>query len=269
MELLEARKLAGRLDWLESTGSTNADLLALAASEELPDLTVVVSANQQAGRGRAGRSWETPPGKALAISVLLKPPMASAGDTNALGWLPLLGGLAMVEAVNPLLPAQSQAALKWPNDVLIGDKKLCGVLSELVPATAGSGPAVVIGAGINLTQNTEELPISNATSLELAGASLPASENQRFDLVLSAYLQRLSYWYQRLTASSLSAEGSGLRAAVIASCATLGKPARAILPDGSELIGMATTIDSTGRIVLEVAGKLTPVAAGDIVHLRH
>jgi BirA family transcriptional regulator, biotin operon repressor / biotin---[acetyl-CoA-carboxylase] ligase len=287
MHLPLSSKLTPNLQWREAAGSTNLELIQLVNAEPLPDFTVLATANQQAGRGRSGRSWETPPNTALAISVLLRPRIDAQEDLSKLGWLPLLGGLAMAQTVQDILGEAGETAadvqlpspqigVKWPNDVLVCGQKICGVLSELVPlggsgdaSRFGSSVGVVIGAGINLSQTREELPIDTATSLTLSGAQLPFSLEERFDLVLSGYLERLSYWYQRFTDARLSAVVSGLRQAVIDNCVTLGLPVRAILPGDTEQLGKAVTIDDTGRLVLEANGEVWPVAAGDIVHLRH
>ena len=276
MHLPISAKITPKLIWRDSSGSTNIELIQLAQAESLPDFTVLVTADQQAGRGRAGRVWETPSGTALAISVLLRPRLESQADLAKLGWLPLLAGLAMTECVQGILPGRAGIGVKWPNDVLISDQKVSGVLSELVPLNAaneasqfGQGMAVVVGAGINLTQQRSELPVETATSLSLEGAQLPFDEAERFDLVLSGYLTRLAHWYQKFTDAKLAAVASGLRQAVVENCVTLGRPVRAILPGDVEQLGRAITIDDSGRLVLEANGQPVPVAAGDIVHLRH
>lgn len=285
MQLPISAKLTPRLEWRDEAGSTNLDLVQLAQHESLPDFTVMVTANQVAGRGRSGRSWQAPANTSLAISVLLRPRIEDQADLGKLGWLPLLGGLAMAQNVQALLGGESAEGsgsnraigVKWPNDVLVQERKISGVLSELVPlnqpgSAAGQfGPsvAVVIGAGINLTMTREELPVETATSLTLEGADLPYDLAERLDLALSGYLGRLSFWYRKFTEARLSAVTSGLRQAVIDNCVSLNREVRAILPGDTEQVGRAVTIDDSGRLVLEVAGQPVPVAAGDIVHLRH
>lgn len=266
----------GRFEWRETAGSTNTELIALATSlegnarQDWPHFSVLATANQVNGRGRAGRTWQAPAGTSLAISVLLRPNLAGSTELNKLGWLPLLTGLAMTKTVSQILdgsfaPNADAVGLKWPNDVLVNEHKISGVLSELLPDLSG----VVVGAGLNLTLNRDELPIETATSLALEDAALPAELSERLDLVLSTYLKSLQLWYQRWAVAAFDANKSGLRQAVIENCISLGRPVRAILPGESELLGLAVTIDDTGRLVLDVAGEPTAVAAGDIVHLRH
>ena len=281
MQLPMSAKLTPRLEWRDQAGSTNLELVQLAQSESLPDFTVMVTANQVAGRGRSGRTWQAPADTSLAISVLLRPRIEDQADLGKLGWLPLLGGLAMAQNVQTLLgtagASQDAVGVKWPNDVLVNERKISGVLSELVPlnqsgsegAQFGPSVAVVIGAGVNLTIAEADLPVPTATSLTLAGAQLPFALDDRLDLVLSGYLQQLSHWYRRFTEARLSAVTSGLRQAVIENCVSLNREVRAILPGDTEQVGRAVTIDDTGRLVLEVGGQPIPVAAGDIVHLRH
>ena len=271
MQLPKSSQLASRLEWRESAGSTNLELIQLAGNQQLPNFTVYATANQMSGRGRSGRVWETPANSALAISVLLHPPMSSPEDLGKLGWLPLIAGLAMSQTVASVLGDHSgnpsgqspNVGLKWPNDVLVNEQKICGVLTELV------GNSVVIGAGINLSQTQEQLPIPTATSLNLQGAELPTALEERFDLILSSYLQNLSELYNRFTNLGLDAVASGIRQQIINGCITLGREVRAELPDGSSSIGRAATIDDTGRLVLDVNGQVLPLSAADIVHLRH
>ena len=178
VEFLSSQNASPRLEWRQATGSTNADLVALAASEPLPHFTVLATANQTAGRGRLDRSWVTPPGKALAISVLLKPELLPSQSLENLSWVPLLAGLAVAEALDTSLPTGDESnptSVKWPNDVLIDGLKVCGVLSELLPNSQG----LVVGAGINVLQTREELPVPTATSLALAKATLPPQPEAR------------------------------------------------------------------------------------------
>src|SRR5882762_725474 len=120
------------------TGSTNADV-AEAARAGAAEGLVVVAERQRAGRGRQGRQWESPPRAGLAVSVLLRPQT----PTGRYGWLPLLAGVALVETVRRL--GELDAVLKWPNDLLIAERKCAGILAE---AAAG---AVVVGIGLNVS----------------------------------------------------------------------------------------------------------------------
>lgn len=253
--------VAARLEVLGETPSTN-DVLVSAASDAAgwPDFSVVVTGSQTAGRGRLGRVWVSPPGTTLAVSVLVRADASLRID--ALGWLPLAAGLAMTRAVRAALPGRDDVSLKWPNDVLVGERKISGVLSELV---VGVAPSVVVGAGVNLTMTEEQLPVPAATSLVLAGAEHPDA-----DAVLATYLGEFRGLVDAFRAAGGDARVSGLQAAVTDACGTIGSRVRVELPAGNVLAGVARGIDVSGRILVQADGSpdLTPVSAGDVTHLR-
>ncbi|WP_329104407.1 biotin--[acetyl-CoA-carboxylase] ligase [Micromonospora sp. NBC_01699] len=264
-----------RLDLRAETGSTNADAVAAATSGE-PEGLVVVAETQTAGRGRRGRSWQSPPRAGIAASVLLRPgeQVEARGwpgvTPAAYGWLPLLAGVALVEAVTRIgeLPDGLAVGLKWPNDLLLGAAKGAGILAEAVPAaTVGRPPAIVVGIGLNVTLRADELPTNPtglvATSLRLAGASVVDR-----DPLLRALLRGLADWYARWRLAGGDAEASGLRAAYLRHSATVGEPVRVLLPGGDELVGSASTVDPEGRLVVRAADGEHRVAAGDVLHLR-
>lgn len=250
--------ISGHLEYVETTGSTNTDLVA--AANDLPDFSVRVAGFQSAGRGRSGRDWLAPAGSSLFVSVLLKP-AAGQLEPAKFSWLPLMAGLAMANAVGTLVDA-SGVKVKWPNDVLVNDLKISGVLSELLPDFSG----VVIGAGLNVSQTQAQLPIDAATSLTLQGA-----EDLSRDGILFRYLAGLKNLYEDFVAARGDAATNGLRSHVIGACSSVGRRVRAILPGDKELIGEAIGIDETGRLLIspEAGGEVVAIAAGDIVHLRH
>jgi BirA family transcriptional regulator, biotin operon repressor / biotin---[acetyl-CoA-carboxylase] ligase len=241
----------------EVTGSTNADLLARAA-DGAPEGLVLVADQQDAGRGRMGRAWVAPPRAALTFSLILRP----RGVPRARhGWLPLLAGVAVAEAVRAV--ADVDARLKWPNDVLAGPGKLGGILAE---AAAG---AVVVGIGLNVSTEPEELPPPGpgalaATSLRLAGS--PSLDREG---LLAEILTGLGRRYRAWTQDLDDSERSGLRADYTRLCATIGRRVRVELPGGRRLTGLATGVDADGRLLVRVSpDAVLPVAAGDVVHLR-
>lgn len=248
-----SRAVVPALEVLAEAGSTNDVLSARAA--DLPDLAVVVTANQTGGRGRLGRVWVAPPGRTLAISVLLKP---EGLRPEAFGWFPLLAGLAMARALGPFVPGT--VAVKWPNDVLIDGAKVSGTLSELLPDLSG----LVIGVGVNLSQEREELPTETSTSLLVAGADAPDP-----DAVLSAYLIQLTTLYREYVAAGGDPARSALHDAVEEACHTIGRSVRVELPGGDSLLGTAVGLDLDGRLIVESDAGRTAVAAGDVTHLRY
>jgi BirA family biotin operon repressor/biotin-[acetyl-CoA-carboxylase] ligase len=246
------------------TGSTNADLLAV-AREGAREGVVLVAEAQTAGRGRMGRRWTSPPRAGLTFSVLLRPYGIPAA---LLGWVPLLTGTAVAAAIKAV--AAVDTSLKWPNDVLAGGAKLGGILAER------SGSAVVVGIGINVYQRRAELPGDGATSLLLETAAPGAAEaggNTRPDLrarvlvgVLAALSERYLAWRDQFSPGD--AEASGLRHEYLGWCTTLGREVTVTLPGGKSVAGTAVGVDWAGRLEVGSAAGTVPVTAGDVVHLR-
>jgi BirA family biotin operon repressor/biotin-[acetyl-CoA-carboxylase] ligase len=194
---------------------------------------VVVAEEQTAGRGRLDRTWVSPPRAGLTFSAVVRPEPVD-------GWVPLLAGLAVANAIRE--QCDVEAELKWPNDVLLDGKKVCGLLAEV------SGTEVVVGIGLNVTTTAAELPHDQATSLRIAGATATDRET-----LLKAVLRELADVVRERPLPSYR----GM-------CSTLGRQVRLELPDGTSVTGTAEDVDDVGRLV--VAG--TAYAAGDVVHLR-
>ncbi|GED85127.1 biotin--[acetyl-CoA-carboxylase] ligase [Streptomyces sp. 6-11-2] len=256
--LVRADGLWSEVDVVQSTGSTNTDLVARAAAGKAGEGAVLVAEEQTSARGRLDRRWTAPPRSGLFFSVLLRP---SEVPVARWGWLPLLTGVAVATGLSRA--AGVDTALKWPNDLLVtvGDeeRKAGGILAE----RAGED-AVVIGVGVNVTLRQEELPVPRAGSLALAGA---VSTDR--DPLLRAVLRSLEDWYGRWRAAGGDPAASGLQETYAAGCATLGRVVRAELPGDRSVVGEAVAVDGDGRLVIATeAGVQEPVGAGDIVHLR-
>jgi BirA family biotin operon repressor/biotin-[acetyl-CoA-carboxylase] ligase len=246
-----------RLDVVEQTGSTNADLLARAATGTDIAGAVLIAEHQTAGRGRHGRGWSASPRAQLTMSVAV-----SVVDVpvTGWGWLPLATGVAVVDAVAPLLQGTGvPVGLKWPNDVLAGAAeprgKLGGILAEV------ARPVVVIGLGLNVTQAPEEVDGAGATSLLDLGVAAP-DRDQLVRAVLRELGGRIVAWQ-----ASRGADWQ-LAADYRARSLTIGTRVRAELPGGKEVLGTATAIDDHGRLCLETGAGAVVVSAGDVVHLR-
>jgi BirA family biotin operon repressor/biotin-[acetyl-CoA-carboxylase] ligase len=257
------------------TGSTNADLLAQAGAGAAEGVVLVAEA-QTAARGRLGRRWTSPPRAALTFSVLLRP---RGVPPARLGWVPLLAGVAAASAVRAVTGVE--AALKWPNDVLADGGKLGGILAER------SGPAVVVGIGINVWQDRAGLPGEAATSLLLAapaggaaragdGSAGRAGDGSAAQVpglrerLLAELLAALSDWYLawRDQASPGDADACGLRREYARRCATLGREVVVTMPGAEAISGTAAGVDWAGRLEVRTAHGRVSVTAGDVVHVR-
>jgi BirA family biotin operon repressor/biotin-[acetyl-CoA-carboxylase] ligase len=263
--------------WTAETGSTNADALDL-ARDGAPEGIVVVADHQSAGRGRRDRTWVAPPGASLLVSVLLRPPATVApGVTMAVA-------VAMAEAV--AATAGVEPGLKWPNDLVVDDRKLAGVLAE-ADWPAGSAmsagwraPApyervpVVVGVGLNVRWPALRAPDADfaggeqddlaalaetATALNWLGADVDRPT------LLAAFLRRLDDRYGELVSSRSLA---GVLAEWRRRSATLGRRVRVDLgPDDVE--GTAVDVTDEGHLVVEtLEGVRRTFAVGDVVHLR-
>lgn len=252
MHLPLVRDVASHLEVLSEAGSTNAVLRERAADAVTwPHLSVILTDHQTAGRGRLDRSWTAPAGASLAISVLLR---RLPSDLGARGWIPLAAGVAMADAVADQLP-QHAVALKWPNDVLVAEHKICGILAE------ATQDAVIVGTGVNTAMTAQELPVPTATSFAVLGVEVDG------DRLIATYLQRLESLVRDLMESG-DAISSGLHLRASRRCVTIGREVRVSLPGDGMLVGTATALDAYGRLVVLADGVESAVAAGDVVHVR-
>jgi BirA family biotin operon repressor/biotin-[acetyl-CoA-carboxylase] ligase len=274
-ERARAALAGGRLAdvrWVDETGSTNADALALARAGA-PEGIVVVADHQTAGRGRRDRAWAAPPGGSLLVSVLLRPRAPVAGAVT------MAAAVAMAAAVDEA--AGVAAGVKWPNDLVVataaGDRKLAGILAEAdwpAGATISGGyrvPApyeravVVVGVGVNVAWPADvsgdpglAAVAETATALSWLGAHV-----DRVDLLV-AFLRGLAARYGDLAASGPDA----LMAEWRRRSATLGRRVRVDL-GVDELEGTAVDVTPEGHLVIEAdTGGRRTVAVGDVVHLR-
>jgi BirA family transcriptional regulator, biotin operon repressor / biotin---[acetyl-CoA-carboxylase] ligase len=257
-QIVRSGGLWGEVSVVARTGSTNADLVA-AARDGAREGAVLVAEEQTAGRGRMGRSWLSPPRAALTFSVLLRPADVPAARR---GWLPLLTGVAVATAIRQV--SALDAILKWPNDVLLRSGKLAGILAEQ------SGDAVVVGIGVNVSTTRYELPAPAASSLPATSLRLEGSRSLDREQLLGRMLDEIQRWYLawRGTDPAGDAQASGLRAAYVRLCSTIGRDVRAELPGRAATSGLATGIDEDGRLVVRTAAGDVAIGAGDIRHVR-
>lgn len=247
------------VDVAPEAGSTNTDLIAR-AKDGAAEGTVLATEHQTAGKGRLGRGFTTPARVALTFSLLVRP----AVPPSRLGWLSGLMGVAAVAAVNEVTGVK--AALKWPNDVLVpgerGDGKLAGILAE-ADFSDPAHPGIVVGMGMNVAQERDELPVETATSLRAEGAP-EADRDALISTVLTEFEERYTAWLM----ADGDAEASGLAAEYRDVCVTIGRRVRVHLPDDQLLEGTVTGVDAEARLLVSGPAGERALSAGDVVHVR-
>lgn len=240
-----------RLVTFDQLNSTNEEACRQARAGA-PAGTVIVAARQTAGRGRRGRVWQSPAGN-LYFSVLLRPswPLAHAPQ------LSFLAALAMGEAIIQAAPGAAQGLrYKWPNDILLGGAKLCGILLE--SASLGQAPDwMIIGVGLNIASHPVDTPYP-ATALAAIGTA-PAPR-----ALLGEFLHRLDAWLSRWKTAGFGP----VRTAWLARAAGLGEPITVRL-EGRELAGVMRGLDENGALLLDAEdGARHLVSAGDVFFPR-
>jgi BirA family biotin operon repressor/biotin-[acetyl-CoA-carboxylase] ligase len=232
-----------------TAASTNADAAAAARAGEAEGL-VIIAEQQSAGRGRLDRTWSSPARAGVLMSALLRPTVGVA----AWPLIPLLSGLAVVEAMEGV--AQVEATLKWPNDVLLDDKKLGGILVERVD------DAVIVGIGLNVSTRAAELPVESATSLALAGGATDR------EIIVKEMLRALARRY--LAWLDTGGSSTSVIPAYRERCETIGRQVELQLPGGDVVRGVATGVDDSGRLVVrdEATGADHSWLVGDVTHVR-
>lgn len=220
------------VQWVAETGSTNTDLVA-AAEAGAPDRSVLAADHQTAGRGRLDRRWDAPAGANLLVSLLLRDVPA---HPHVLTQRVALAALTASQVV-----AGVTAALKWPNDVLVGGAKLAGVLAHA--GSSPQGPFVVVGIGINV------------------GWAPPGASKLGERISPRDVLRALLVAYDGL--------GDDVTEAYRSRLATIGQQVRIDLPHGGVVVGRALAVQVDGRLVVrDDQGVTHTIDTGDVVHLR-
>ena len=236
-----------RLRRFDEIDSTNRYALDEARAGTAAGL-VVVADHQGAGRGRRGRTWTAPPGSSLLVSVLLRPRL----DADEVHLVTMAAALALADAVRVV--AGFDAALKWPNDLLVGERKLAGLLAE-ADITGGVVRAVVIGVGCNVSWDGFPSELEDTATACDREAGRPVGRAELLDAFLDLLAARLE---------TLDTVPRDYRTRL----ATIGRQVRVELTDRT-LEGVATGVDERGRLVVQPnTGPPVTVAAGDVVHLR-
>jgi BirA family biotin operon repressor/biotin-[acetyl-CoA-carboxylase] ligase len=250
---LATRRLGRTLVVRGEVDSTN-DLAWDALAEGSPDGAAFVADAQRSGRGREGRSWHTTPGKALALSILLGGDCGTgARDRRGAGVIPLAAGLALLRGLEAL---GLSPRLKWPNDLMVGARKLSGILCESRRA-ASRGVVAVIGVGVNVSQRRDDFPPElreRATSLEQEGCAT------RREAVAAEFLNALEPLWDGFEEGGSQEVLDAWRARA----SLWGHPVTVHAP-GGDLCGVATDLDDDGGLVLRLAdGRRVTVLAGSL-----
>ncbi len=246
----ELGALAVDVTWLDRVGSTN-DYLAGLAPDPTPRL--VLSWTQMAGRGRLGRQWLSPEGASLALSVDLGSLVPRPTSEDWLGILPLLAGCCLAEALEGEL--KCTPTVKWPNDVLLGGKKVAGVLGE-IPEPG----RVILGIGLNVWEAPDSLDPATVTALSEWGLS----DYEALARCVQTFVRKLL----RRVKNGGDQFGEVNRAFIRGYLATLGESVRVSMPDGSAVVGVAADFDQAGRLLVTTASGTEVISAGDIEHVR-
>ena len=227
---------------VDLTASTQSDLAELVNSSVAKSGEVIAAEFQSNGRGRLDRTFEAPPQSALLFSFYIAPKRARSDWS----FISFLAALAMREVITENLAENT--SLKWPNDILIGDKKVAGLLAQQI------GDGVIIGIGLNVAMGADELPVPTATSLALAG-----SNNLNRNLLLSGFLNRFADIFKEWDS------GRDFLEKYRQVSSTLGRQVRVEVLGRDSIEAEAVAISAQGALILSDG---TEVNVGDVVHLR-
>ena len=229
-----------RVSVVELTASTQSDLVACVRAGDARAGDVIAAEYQSGGRGRLARTFDAPKSSALLFSIYIEPQR----NRDDWGWIPLIAGVSVAQKLS-----QYNAQVKWPNDILIKDKKVSGLIAEVV------SNGVVIGIGINAAMEPSELPVPTATSLYIEGAQ-SLTRNQLLPDLLKIFETNFMNW---------DCGSDEIRATYSQMSATIGRKVRVEYPDGQIESAIAESISGRGELVLDTGAH---VQAADIVHLR-
>jgi BirA family biotin operon repressor/biotin-[acetyl-CoA-carboxylase] ligase len=263
---LSTKWLGRRIELFDFLPSTNREAVQLAQAK-IEHGTVVIADSQTAGRGRLSRSWFSPPGTNLYCSIILRTGRPPERLAEWLSWLPLISALAVAEAIEQV--SSAQVSVKWPNDLLISERKVGGILCESGTG-AGSGPFQIIGIGLNVNGDRGDWPA------DLRDSATSIWQERKIVVDRNRLLAQLLHELEECL-DELAAHGtSRLAMAYHRRCSTIGKRVHASLANGDVILGLVEGIDQDGslRIRPEAAqlGSGTPevmhLRVADIIHVR-
>lgn len=231
-----------RVSVVELTESTQSDLANLVNSSVAKNGELIVAEFQSAGRGRLDRTFQAPPQSALLFSFYIEPKRA----VSDWSFISFLAAMAMQKVISEYL--SEPATLKWPNDILIGDKKVAGLLAQQTDR------GVILGIGLNVEMSEEELPVPTATSL-----LIERSKQIDRNLLLAEFLNRFEEFFIDWES------GGDFKEQYEKASSTIGRDIRVDILGRDPLLGKAVGVSDEGALIL---GDGTKVNVGDVVHLR-
>lgn len=246
--------------------STNTEAISLARTGA-PHGTVVIADSQSGGYGRHGRAWFSPPGLSLYCSVIIRGLGETLSLSQWLSWVPLVSALAVTEAIQQV--AAVCLSLKWPNDLLLHERKVGGILCESSFATTND-PIVVIGIGLNVNVPSESFP----EALRPIAASLLEVSHRPIDR--NRLIAQLLLELEQCLGELRSSGPVRLRQAYMARCATLGRQVRVLFMNDQPIVGIAEALSADGALQVRTSPphprsqpmSLVDVRAADVIHLR-
>ena len=250
-EKLRTRILGTPFHFFPTIDSTNT-FAARLAHEGAPEGTTVIADSQSGGKGRLGRSWVSPPGVNLYLSVILRPPVSTAVAPQ----LNLLAGIAVADAITET--TRLSPAIKWPNDILLDEKKVCGILAEMQTDTGGLR-AVILGIGVNINAPPSAFPAElrdKASSLLIAGGQ--TVDRNTFTASLLTHLEKSYVLWLQEGFSALRGHWERYAGHM------LGKRISVAAPEGT-VVGIVLGLDSDGALLVQGdGGARHRLLAGDV-----
>ena len=250
--------LGRRIELFDALPSTNREAVQLAQAE-VEHGTVVAADSQTAGRGRLSRAWFSPPGASLYCSVILRTARPPEHLTEWLSWLPLVSALAAAEAIEQV--SSVHVSVKWPNDLLISERKVGGILCESGTGT-GSAPFQIIGIGINVNSDHADWPD------ELRGSATSIWQERKIVVDRNRLLAQLLLELEECLDELANHGTSRLAMAYHRRCSTIGHRVQATLANGEVLVGLAEGIGQDGSLRLQPQPTQPGSGTPEIVHLR-
>jgi BirA family biotin operon repressor/biotin-[acetyl-CoA-carboxylase] ligase len=247
-----------RIELFDCLPSTNREAVQLAQAE-VEHGTVVVADSQTAGRGRLSRSWFSPAGANLYCSVVLRTARPPERLTEWLSWLPLISALAAAEAIEQV--SSIHVSVKWPNDLLISERKVGGILCESGTGTR-SGPFQIIGIGVNVNIDRNDWPA------DLRASATSIWDERKIVVDRNRLLAQLLHELEQCL-DELAIHGtSRLALAYHQRCTTIGHRVQATLANGEVLVGLAEGVGQDGSLRVQPQAAQLGSGTPEIIHLR-